>query len=183
MVQNIFGSVDMIDGLSANDMLGGSSDPLAPLAYLLNKPQRLVYTDQNTYGLILLGLILVIITGIGFIRESSVQLAGMTLVLSQFIIAYAYMKDLTFALNLDVTSVGSFIGSNMFQLAMISYVYFEFSLQTGYIYKLTQPTLTRQERVGKQLSSLSEFRLGVTKLGTEDELKARQAEKKIKAGD
>jgi len=73
--------------------------------------------------------------------------------------------------------------SSLFQLALISYLYFEFSLQTGYLHELTSPTLTRQKRVGKQLEMLSEFRLGITKLGTDEEKESREAKKKLMKND
>lgn len=177
ILTNMFGEVDMIDGFDKDQFFGTGSDPLTPLAYLLNKPQRNLYNSESLYGLIILLFILMFITGIGFIRRSSVSLAGATLVISQIIVGLAYMKDLTIDLELDPTSIGSLMGSSLFQLALISYVYFEFSLQTGYLYSLASPALSRQKRVSKQLSKLSEFRLGITKLGTEEEKAGDKAAK------
>lgn len=180
IINNLFSSPGLVPGMSEDALLGGNTDPLAPLAYLINKPQRLLYEDIALHGFIMILFILMIITGIAFVRKSSVQMSGITLVLTQVIIAWAYMKDATLELTLDTTSYTSLLGSTLFQLALISYLYFEFSLQTGYIYSLTTPTLTRQKRVGSQLSRLSEFRLGMTKLGTEEEKASRKAVKERK---
>ncbi|MHA2089533.1 MAG: hypothetical protein ACW98K_01635 [Candidatus Kariarchaeaceae archaeon] len=182
IINNMFGSVSLIDGFEKDEFLGTGEDPLAPMAYLLNKDQRILYNTQSLYGLILLCFFLMLLTGIGFIRRSSVSLAGATLVLSQFVIGLAYMKELTLDLTLDATSIGTMLDSDLFMLALISYMYFEFSLQTGYLYSLASPTLSRQKRVGQQLAKLSEFRLGITRLGTEEEkaaidvAKTREAE-------
>ncbi len=170
----IFGSVKTVGDFTTDDLLGGSTDPLSPLAFLLNKPQRVQYNSATMYGLIVLALILMIFTGIGFIRRSSIELSGATFVLAQFIISLAYMKGLTQELTLNIDTVGHLFSSSLFQLALISYIYFEFSLQTGYIYNLANPTKTRQERVGKQLARLAEFRLGLTKLGGEEEVKTKE---------
>lgn len=189
VINNIFGSIDLI-GFDKEEFLGTGEDPLAPMAYLLNKPQRAMDPDciatsgiqscsgYNTaflYGFILFCIVLMIITGIGFIRRSSVALAGGTLVISQIVIGLAYMKNLTHELTIESDSVSDMLASNLFQLALISYLYFEFSLQTGYLYSLTTPTLSRQKRVSQQLAKLSEFRLGITKLGTEGEKATAEA--------
>ncbi|MCY3413601.1 MAG: hypothetical protein INQ03_18305 [Candidatus Heimdallarchaeota archaeon] len=107
-------------------------------------------------------------------------MAGATLVIAQAIITWGYMKGVTYDLTLDPTSYTTLLNSSLFQLALISYLYFEFSLQTGYIYSLTTPTLSRQKRVGSQLARLSQFRLGMTKLGTEDEKASQEAIKERK---
>lgn len=180
IIDNLFGSPGLVGDMTEDGLLGGTSDPLAPLAYLINKPQRLGYEDAVLSGFLMLLFLLMLITGINFIRKSSVQMAGITLVIAQVIIAWAYMKDVTFDLILDVSSYSALLSSSLFQLALVSYLYFEFSLQTGYIYSLTTPTLSRQKRVGSQLARLSEFRLGMTKLGTEEEKEAQEAESKRK---
>ncbi|MHA2253271.1 MAG: hypothetical protein ACXAD7_23110 [Candidatus Kariarchaeaceae archaeon] len=177
IIKNIFGSVDLIEGFDKEIFFGTGQDPLAPMAYLLNKPQRILYNTQTMYGMILFCFALMLITGIGFIRRSSVSLAGATLVLSQFVIGLAYMKNLTVDLSLETDTISDMLGSKLFQLALISYLYFEFSLQTGYLYSLASPALSRQQRVGKQLSKLSEFRLGITKLGTEEQKEQAEAKK------
>ncbi|MCH8906817.1 MAG: hypothetical protein IH840_06985 [Candidatus Heimdallarchaeota archaeon] len=177
---NLFGSIDLIEGFEKDVFFGNNPDPLAPLAYLFNKPQRLLYNSEALHGFFALCLILMLITGFGFIRKSSVSLAGATLVISQIVIGLASMKGLTVQLELDPTSLSSMINSNLFQLAFISYIYFEFSLQTGYLYSLATPALSRQKRVGLQLSKLSEFRLGITKLGTEEEQASDKAAKERK---
>ncbi|MDH5401075.1 MAG: hypothetical protein OEZ01_05155 [Candidatus Heimdallarchaeota archaeon] len=180
IINNLFGSLNLLEGFDSELFFGFGQDPLAPMAYLLNKPQRELYKDDFLHGLITLGIILILITGVGFIRKSSVNLAGLTLLISQLVVLLAYMKDLTVELYINPTNVESLINSSMFRLALVSYLYFEFSLQTGYIYSLMTPTLTRQKRVGKQLASLSEFRLGITKLGTAEEKQISDEEKKLK---
>lgn len=177
ILTNMFGDVEMIDGFDKDQFFGAGDDPLTPLAYLINKPQRNMYNSEGLYGIIILLFILMFITGIGFIRRSSVSLAGATLVLSQIIIGLAIMKDLSVELELDPSSIRSLLDSPLFRLALISYSYFEYSLQTGYLYSLASPALSRQKRVGKQLSKLSEFRLGITKLGTEEEKASDRAAK------
>ena len=183
VLTNLFGNYS-IPSFFDKDHFLGSGDPTTPLAYILNKPTRNNYNTECLHGVILLMFILMFITGIGFVRRSSVNLAGMTLVISQVIIALAYMKGLAVQLTLHradngYISFSDMLSSPLFQLAFISYFYFEFSLQTGYLYSLANPALTRQKRVGKQLSKLSEFRLGVTKLGTDEE-KATQKAKEEK---
>ncbi len=180
IINNMFGSLGMAGDMTEEGLLGGSTDPLAPLAYLLNYPQRESYDPMVLNGTIMLGFLIMILTGINFIRKSSVQMAGITLVVSQLVIAWAYMHDMTYELSLDVTSYSALLSSDLFLLALISYLYFEFSLQTGYIYSLTTPTLSRQKRVGSQLARLSEFRLGMTKLGTEEEKEAQKAAQRRK---
>ncbi|MHA2404208.1 MAG: hypothetical protein ACXADH_14520 [Candidatus Kariarchaeaceae archaeon] len=123
IINNMFGSVSLIDGFEKDEFLGTGEDPLAPMAYLLNKDQRILYNTQSLYGLILLCFFLMLLTGIGFIRRSSVSLAGATLVLSQFVIGLAYMKELTLDLTLDATSIGTMLDSDLFMLALISYMY------------------------------------------------------------
>ncbi|MHA2504432.1 MAG: hypothetical protein ACXAE3_16375, partial [Candidatus Kariarchaeaceae archaeon] len=179
IVNQVFGNIRILDFMDEEQFLGNTADPFAPLAYLLNKPQKEIYNPILMKGLILAGIVLIVLTGIGFIRRSDVKLAGVTLVISQIVILLAYLKDYTLVLNLDNTSISTLLNSNLYRLALISYLYFEFSLQTGYLYSLTSPTLTRQRRVGKSLQRLSEFRLGITKLGTEEEKESDTAKKEM----
>jgi len=178
VVEEIFGNIKLLPGLNEEAFFGANTDPLAPLAYLLNKPQKEVYNPILMKGILLLGVVLIVLTGIGFIRRSDVKLAGITLVISQLVIGLAYLKGYTVDLSLNNATIGTLLNSSLYRLAFISYLYFEFSLQTGYLYNLTTPTLTRQRRVGKQLERLSEFRLGITKLGTEAEKDSAEARKK-----
>ncbi|OLS23504.1 MAG: hypothetical protein HeimC2_26070 [Candidatus Heimdallarchaeota archaeon LC_2] len=183
ILTNMFGEVEMIDGFDKDQFFGIGDDPLTPLAYLINKPQRNLYNSESLYGFIILLFILMLITGIGFIRRSSVSLAGATLVISQIVIGLAIMKDLSVELELDPSSIGTLLDSPLFRLALISYAYFEYSLQTGYLYSLAAPARSRQQRVSKQLSKLSEFRLGITKLGTDEEKASDRAAKRRTEGD
>ena len=177
--ESLFGDINLMEGFDADVFYGSGGDPFAPLAYLINYPQKVVYNPTLVKGLILMGVAIIIISGIGFIRKSDVKLSGLTLVTAQLTIGLAYLKDFTKPLLLDNSTITTLLTSSLFQLALISYLYFEFSLQTGYLHELTSPTLTRQKRVGKQLEMLSQFRLGITKLGTDEEKESAAAKKKL----
>ena len=177
--ESLFGDISLMEGFDAEIFYGSGGDPFAPLAYLINYPQKVIYNPILVKGLILTGIAIIVISGIGFIRKSDVKLSGLTLVTAQLTIGLAYLKDFTKPLLLDNTTITTLLTSSLFQLALISYLYFEFSLQTGYLHELTSPTLTRQKRVGKQLEMLSEFRLGITKLGTDEEKESAEAKKKL----
>ena len=47
ILTNMFGEVEMIDGFDKDQFFGSGSDPLTPLAYLLNKPQRNLYNTES----------------------------------------------------------------------------------------------------------------------------------------
>ncbi|MCY3413600.1 MAG: hypothetical protein INQ03_18300 [Candidatus Heimdallarchaeota archaeon] len=69
IINNLFGSPGMVGDMTVDQLMGGSEDPLAPLAYLMNKPQRLGYEDQVTNGFIMLIFILMFVTGLRFISR------------------------------------------------------------------------------------------------------------------
>jgi hypothetical protein len=164
-------------GLSADLFLQYSNDPFGPLTYLFTYEVRIAWERAFVRGIVYLALIGAVITGLNFIIRGKVSQAMWSFFLSQLVIGIAYLNELVLPLTLDKTSIGSLMGSTLFQLGLISYLYLEYSLQTGYLNEVAEPALERQKRVGKQLSLLSQFRLGISKLGTQEDQMSRQLKK------
>lgn len=150
--------------IDVHAFLGSAEDPFAPLSYLLDYQVRTGYEHYVLYGIIYLSLLVAMLTGINFILRGKVSQAGWTLGLSQIVIGLGYMNNLILPLTLNGATISTLLGSTMFQLALLAYLYLEYSLQTGYLNKIAQPTLARQKRVGKQLERLNNFKLGITKI-------------------
>lgn len=173
----LFNGLDVeTQGIDTNQFLGTSDDPFSPLAYLFLYSTRMIWETPFLHGIIYLALIFATLTGINFIIRGDVSQAAWTFGLAQVVIGLAYLNELVLPLSLDGSTIGSLFSSTLFQIGLISYLYLEYSLQTGYLNQIAQPSLERQKRVGAQLAKLSQFRLGITKLGTEEE----QASRKIK---
>ncbi|MHA1910640.1 MAG: hypothetical protein ACTSYA_02990 [Candidatus Kariarchaeaceae archaeon] len=178
----IFSDVSVVDGMSTNSLMGSSLDSgdmidylFTPFAYLFNKPQRVLYNHQILLAIILLMFIFMIITGISFVRYSDVGQAGIAFGLSQVIIILALMKNLTVSnFELDTSSIGSLMGSNLFITGFIPYLFLEFALQTSYINNLISPTLQRQKRVEMSLDKLREFKLSALRADTGEEEKPEE---------
>ena len=81
--ESLFGDIGLMEGFDADVFYGSGGDPFAPLAYLINYPQKVIYNPILVKGLILAGIAIIIISGIGFIRNSDVTLSGLTLVTAQ----------------------------------------------------------------------------------------------------
>jgi len=156
-------------GLDVEAFLGSGSDPFGPLAYMLLYSTRITYEKLFINGVLTITLILMFITGINFIIQGNMSQAAVSFILSQLILGFGYMNSLVRRLTLDSTSISSLLGSTMFQFGLFSYIYLEYSLQTAYLNNIAKPALLRQKRVGKQLESLSRFKLGITRVGTVEE--------------
>ena len=148
-------------------------EKIRTIGILIKLSSKIVYNPILVQGLILTGIVIIIISGIGFIRKSDVKLSGLTLVTAQLTIGLAYLKDF------KTITIRQYIHRFIIDIIIIpvsAYLkfYFEFSLQTGYLHELTSPTLLCKKRVGKQLEMLSNFRLGITKLGTDEEKEVLQ---------
>ena len=165
-------------GIDVDSYLGSGADPFGPLAYMLLYSTRISYEKLFINGILTIALILMLITGVNFIFQGNMGQAAISFFLSQFILGFGYINSLVLPLTLDVTSFASLIGSTMFQIGFVSYIYLEYSLQTGYLNNIAQPALQRQKRVGKQLQALNEFKLGITKVGTDEEKKQSEIVKK-----
>ncbi len=157
----VFKGLGVTPGVVKQDLLGNVSF-LAPIAYLYDKPVRDQWVHEFLYGLLTIFLLATILSGIAFAFQNEVKLAGYAFGLGQVIIAFGYMNDLLVTLTMDPTTLGSLFGSSMFTLALISYLYFEYALQTGYVGNLLSPTVGRQKRVTRSLERLERFRLGLT---------------------
>ncbi len=154
-------------GLDKNEFLGTGTDPLAPLAYLLNKPQREIYNTAFVNGTLYFALILMVIAGINFLFKGNTTQAISSFLLSQFIIGYGYMKERIVGLTLQTGTVSALINSSMFQIGFMTYLFLEYSLQTSYLSSIASPNLARQTRVQKQIERLEKFKLGITTEETE----------------
>ncbi len=157
----VFKGLGVPPGVVKQDLLGNISF-LAPLAYLYDKPVRDQWVHEFLYGLLTIFLVSAVLAGIAFAFQNEVKLAGYAFGLGQVIIAIGYMNNLLITLTMDPTTLGTLFGSSMFTLALISYLYFEYALQTGYVGNLLNPTVGRQKRVTKSLERLERFRLGLT---------------------
>ncbi len=157
----VFKGIGVPPGVVKQDLLGNISF-LAPLAYLYDKPVRDQWVHQFLYGFLTILLLAAILSGVAFAFQNEVKLAGYAFGLGQIIVAFGYMNDLLITLTMDPTTLGTLFGSSMFTLALISYLYFEYALQTGYVGNLLNPTVGRQKRVTKALERLERFRLGLT---------------------
>lgn len=157
----------LFSGLSVPPMIDKTKllqnmSAFAPLAYLYDKPIRDQWVHPFLYALITLLFLGVFLSGVAFAFQNEVKLAGYAFGLGQTMFTVAYMNKLLIPLSLDPTTLTTLFNSNMFVLALVSYLYLEYSLQTGYVGNLLNPTVSRQKRVTKALERLQKFRLGVT---------------------
>lgn len=158
----LFSSIDIgPTGLDKDAFLGTGTDPIAPLAYLLNKPQRELYNTAFVNGTLYFALILLIVAAVNFLFRGNTTQAISAFLLAQFIIGYGYMKDRFIPLSLQTGTVADLLGSSMFQIGFITYLFLEYSLQTSYLSSIARPNLERQARVQKQIERLQKFKLGM----------------------
>ena len=153
--------------------------PFAPLAYLYDKPIRDQWVHPFLYALITLMFLGVLLSGTAFAFQNEVKLAGYAFALGQIMLTIAYMNNLLIPLSLNPKTLSSLFGSSMFVLALVSYLYFEYSLQTGYVGNLLNPTVSRQKRVTKALERLEKFRLGVTSEKAEKKKESESKESEL----
>ncbi len=159
----LFSQLDIsLTGLNKSEFLGTGTDPLSPLAYLLNKPQRELYNDAFVNGLLTFGFLMMIITGLNFLIRGNPTQAVSSFIFAQFVIGYGFMKERLITLVLTTDSIGSLFSSNMFSLAFTTYLFLEYALQTNYLSSIAKPNLERQTRVQKQVERLEQFKLGIT---------------------
>ncbi len=177
----LFSSLDISStGLDKDQFLGTGTDPLGPLAYLINKPQRELYNTAFVNGTLFFALILMVIAGINFLFRGNTTQAISAFLLSQFIIGYGYMKDRLQPLVLQTGSVNDLLVSSMFQIGFITYLFLEYSLQTSYLSSLARPSLERQTRVQKQIERLEKFKLGMEEEETKQKPTIKEEEKEEK---
>ena len=162
----------LFKGLSTPSMVDKTKllqnlSPFAPIAYLYDKPIRDQWVHPFLYALITFMFLGIFLSGTAFAFQNEVKLAGYAFALGQIMLTISYMNNLLIPLSLNPKTLGSLFGSSMFVLALVSYLYFEYSLQTGYVGNLLNPTVSRQKRVTKALERLEKFRLGVTPEKTE----------------
>ncbi len=117
----------------------------------------LQFLDVMINVFILLIFIFVAFTSIGFIMRSNVNYALISFFLYQFGFTLALLNGKTISLYLDLTDIFTMVGSNLFQLALVSYLYVEFALQTNYIYSIIDPNVERRRSTRAMLQRLQEF--------------------------